>query len=217
MVVASHNAAHLFIRAVQSAAAARAAHDRHCWCRLPTLRHRLVFCLIFLLHFGRKFFQLREKLSQFRFGKLQRNTVQPHKPFAVLVPNRHVLDAGTVLDLIAHLLQPADKIVKVGAFDKRHFHISFDHTAQCRLALAAAAPLAIRDTASVRFYDRQPVLPAQVIGNLPYALIVGFEIVAEHFAVHKGNRIDHNMVMQMPLVQMGGHRTLKPIRQTASG
>ena len=52
---------------------------------------------------------------------------------------------------------------------------------------------------------------------MPYALIVRFEIVAEHFAVHKGNRIDHNMVMQMSLVQMGGHRTLKPICQTASG
>jgi len=160
---------------------------------------------------------LREKLSQFRFGKLRRNTVQPHKPFTVLVPNRHVLDAGTVLDLIAHPLQLADKIVKVGAFSKRHFHIRFDHTAQCRFSLAAVAPFAIRDTATVRFYDRQLVLPTQVIGNLPYALIVGFEIVAEHFAVRKGNRIDHNMVMQMPLVQMGGHRTLKPICQTASG
>ena len=217
MVVASHNAAYLFIRTVQSAAAAHAAHDRKFRFFLPALLHRLVFCLIFLLHFWRKFFQLREKRSQFRLGKLRRNTVQPHKPFAVLVPNCHVLDAGTVLDLIAHLLQLADKIVKVGAFGKRHFHIGFDHTAQCRLALAAVAPFAIRDAASVRFYDRQLILPAQVVGNLSYALIVGFEIVAEHFAVHKGNRIDHNMVMQMPLVQMGGHRTLKPICQTASG
>ena len=64
-----------------------------------------------------------------------------------------MLDAGTVLDLIAHPLQIADKIVKVGAFGKRHFHIRFDHTAQCRLALAAVAPFAIRDAAPVRFYD----------------------------------------------------------------
>ena len=160
---------------------------------------------------------MREKLSQFRFRKLRRNIVQPHKPLAVLVPNRHVLDAGTVLDLIAHLLQLADKIVKVGAFGKRHFHIGSDHTAQCRLALAAVAPFAIRDAASVCFYDRQPVLAAQVIGNPSYVLIVGFEIVAEHFAVHKGNRIDDYVVMQVSLVQMGGHRTLKPICQTASG
>ena len=54
MVVASHNAAHLFIGAVQSAAAARAAHDRQRRFFLPALWHRLVFCLIFLLHFGFK-------------------------------------------------------------------------------------------------------------------------------------------------------------------
>ena len=56
MVVASHDAAYLFIGAVQSAAAARAAHDRQRRFFLPALWHRLVFCLIFLLHFGRKFF-----------------------------------------------------------------------------------------------------------------------------------------------------------------
>ena len=96
---------------------------------------------------------MREKLSQFCFRKLRRNTVQPHKPLAVLVANRHVLDAGTVLDLIAHPLQLADKIVKVGAFGKCHFHIGSDHTAQCRFSLAAVAPFAIRDAAAVRFYD----------------------------------------------------------------
>ena len=160
MVVASHDAAHLFIGAVQPAAAARAAHHRRLRLLLPALWHRLVFCLIFLLHFGRKFFQLREKLSQFRLGKLRRNTVQPHKPLTVLVPNRHVFDVGTVLDLIAHLLQLADKIVKVSAFGKRHFYIGFDHAAQCRFTLAAAAPFSVGDAASVRFYDRQPILPA---------------------------------------------------------
>ena len=97
---------------------------------------------------------MREKLSQFRFGKLRCYTVQPHKPLAVLVPNRHVLDAGTVLDLIAHPLQLADKIVKVGAFGKRHFNIGFDHTAQCWLTLAAAAPFPVGDAAPVRFYNR---------------------------------------------------------------
>ena len=56
MVVASHDAAHLFIRAVQPAAAARAAHNRKFRFFLPTLRHRLVLCLIFLPHFGREFF-----------------------------------------------------------------------------------------------------------------------------------------------------------------
>ena len=153
MVIASHNAAHLFIGAVQPAAAARTANGRRCRCLLPALRHRLVFCLIFLLHFGRKFFYLREKISQFQLGKLRRYTIQSYKLFAGLVPNCHMLDAGTVLDLVAHPLQLADKIVKVGAFSKRHFHIGFDHTAQCRLALVAVAPFSVGDAAPVRFYD----------------------------------------------------------------
>ena len=44
-------------------------------------------------------------------------------------------------------------------------------------------------------------------------MVVGVKVVAEHFSVRIGYRIDDYMIAQVAFVQMGADRTLKPIRK----
>ena len=44
-------------------------------------------------------------------------------------------------------------------------------------------------------------------------MVVGVKVVAEHFSVRIGYRIDDYMIVQVSFVQMGADRTLKPIRK----
>ena len=44
-------------------------------------------------------------------------------------------------------------------------------------------------------------------------MVVGVKVVAEHFAIRIGYRIDDYMIVQVAFVQMGADRTLKPIRK----
>ena len=44
-------------------------------------------------------------------------------------------------------------------------------------------------------------------------MVVGVKVVAEHFSVRIGYRIDDYMIVQVAFVQMGADRTLKPIRK----
>ena len=69
------------------------------------------------------------------------------------------------------------------------------------------------DGSYIRFDYGQPILSAKFIRYLSDSVVVGVKVVAEHFAIRIGYRIDDYMIVQVAFVQMGADRTLKPIRK----
>ena len=54
------------------------------------------------------------------------------------------------------------------------------------------------------------ILPAQFIGNPPHLGDVSLGVAAVLFAIHHGNRVPDNVVVQMSGVQVGGNHCLEP-------
>ena len=79
------------------------------------------------------------------------------------------------------------------------------------LAVFLRQPFAVVLPASVWFLnDRDGELPAEPVGHLAHLGIVGGRIV-ELIAVCVGHGIDHEMIVIMPGVAVGGYHYLEPV------
>ena len=171
---------------------------------------------IFPAHICGQVAELPVIIAQRRFGIPCIQPINAHTALRALVPNRHVFYARTIFDHVAHSLQFGNKAIKGVRSGHGKLHILAHHAADGRLAGFAAEPIGIAFPFAVRFYDGEFVFPAEFIGNFADTLIVGGKVIAEHFAVYKGNRIGYDVVMQMSLVQMGGNGAFKAVCQKSA-
>ena len=107
-----------------------------------------------------------------------------------------------ITDLISHLIEGKDKGGPVDGTFQSAIHICLDGAAHRGPPGLFRRPFGIVFSVPFRVNDLQPVLPAQVIGDLPDALVVIPELVAVHFAIHKCNRIEYDMIVQMGFIQV---------------
>ena len=124
---------------------------------------------------------------------------------------------GPVPDGIAHLLHLNHKALKAVGGSDGLFHIGLYQSAPGGLSFPAFLPFGVRLTFSIGHDGGQSVFPAQLIGYLTDSPVVGGKIVAEHFTVQIGYRIDDHMIVQMSFVEMCGYRTFKAVGQKAAG
>ena len=157
--------------------------------------------------------QLAVILPQRCLGKARVEPVNADISLGVFMAHSHVFHTRAVFDRVAHVLQFRDKAIKAVGGSNSLFHIFAYHTTNGRLAGLPAQPFVIRFSLAVRFDDGQPILSAKFIRYLSDSVVVGVKVVAEHFSVRIGYRIDDYMIVQVAFVQMGADRTLKPIRK----
>ena len=155
-------------------------------------------------------------IAQRRFGIPCIQPVNAHTALRALVPNRHVFYARTIFDHVAHTLQFGNKAIKGVSSGHGKLHILAHHAADGRLAGFAAEPIGIALPFAVGFNDGESVLPAKFIRDFSDAFIIGVEVIPEHSAVYKGNRIGYDVVMQMSLIQMGTDSAFKSVCQKSA-
>ena len=155
-------------------------------------------------------------LPQRCFRKARVEPVNAYISLSVFMAHGHVFHTRAIFDHVAHSLQFGNKAIKGVSSGHGKRHILAHHAADGRLAYFAAEPIGIALPFAVGFNDGEPVLPAEFIGNLADAFVIGVEVVPEHSAVYKGNRIGYDVVMQMSLVQMGGNGAFKAVSQKAA-
>ena len=144
-------------------------------------------------------------------------TVQPDESLPARRLDGHMLHIGAVLDRIALLSQRPQKGIEGEADGKCSVKILPDEIPDRSLAAALCIPCRIGFPVSVRFDDRQAVIPADCIGRPTQRLKITLEVAPVLLPVQKGHRIEHDMAMQMLPVNVGANDSFILASQKALG
>ena len=90
-------------------------------------------------------------------------------------------------------------------------NVGADDTAHGRLSSLLRLPLGIMLSLALRRDDGQSILPAEFIRGAAHIVVVALRAGVVFVAVDAGNGIDHQMIVQMVLIQMGAHDNFKVI------
>ena len=89
-------------------------------------------------------------------------------------------------------------------------HVGLHERAPRGAPLALGAPFGVvaRAAAPGALHHRKTMLPAQFVGRFAHRAVAG-GVSVEAPAVGEGHRVDHEVVVEVGLVQMGGHHNLE--------
>ena len=218
MVIKGHKAAHTLVtnrvkwRVERPVATADQKLRRH-----PSLGLLVKLFLILLPLLPGHLLKLPIILADSSFFILRTQLFQADAFGAARWNNGSVFVIWRSIDLIAHILQFTKKSFVTRCNKECPVCICLYQRPDGGLPLLCPFPIPIRKPMPIGFNDRELEFTAQFIGNLADSLIVTFEIISEHVAIRKADRIEYNMAMKMLLIQMSADGAFKSLCKKTAG